>query len=113
MKYLAVILFLTLPMAAAAQGVPKSIADCEKVKGDLAYNQCLSTFGPKVGERRSRSAAAPSDDDEPVVTQGRGGRHGYSRRGERQRATFEVGARRSNLRVSPAWQGRGTRSRRR
>ena len=114
MKYLALFVLLAFPAAAAAQASPKSIADCERIKGDLAYNQCLSMFGPKVGERRSRAAAAPADDgDEPAVTRGRRGRHGYSRRGGRQRAAFEVGSRRSSLRVSPAWQARAARSRRR
>jgi hypothetical protein len=113
MKYLAFLALVALPAAALAQPAPKSIADCERVKGDLAYNQCLSMFGPKVGERRSRGVAPADDEDEPVVTRGRRGRSSYARRGGRQRAVFEVGRGRSSLRVSPAWQGRGSRSRRR
>jgi hypothetical protein len=112
MKYLALLTFLLLPASALAQPALRSIADCEKIKGDLAYNQCLSMFGPKVGERRSRGVAAADAGDEPVVTRGRRGRSGYGRRGGRQRAAFEVGRSRSSLRVSPAWQGRA-RSRRR
>lgn len=112
MKYLVLAVLLAFPAAAAAQAPPKSIAECERIKGDLAYNQCLSMFGPKVGERRSRGVASADDGDEPAVTRGRRGRHGYSRRGGRQRAVFEVG-RRSNLRVGSSWQGRGSRSRRR
>jgi hypothetical protein len=112
MKYLALLAFLLLPTAALSQPAPRSIADCEKIKGDLAYNQCLSMFGPKVGERRSRGVVSADDDDEPVVARGRRGRSSYGRRGGRQRAAFEIGRSRSSLRVSPAWQGRA-RSRRR
>jgi hypothetical protein len=112
MKYLALFTLLLFPAAALAQPVPKSIADCEKIKGDLAYNQCLSMFGPRVGERRARGVA-PADDDEPVVTRGRRGRSSYARRGGRQRAVFDIGRGRSSLRVSPAWQARASRSRRR
>jgi hypothetical protein len=111
MKYMVLFSFLLVPAAVLAQPAPKSIGDCEKIKGDLAYNQCLATFGPKVGERRSRGGggmAEASDDDEPVVRSGRRGRYGYSRRGGRQRAVFQVG-RSSSLRVSPAWQGRSRR----
>jgi hypothetical protein len=107
MKYLALFALLILPAAALAQPAPKSIADCEKIKGDLAYNQCLAMFGPKVGERRSSGVAA-DDDDEPVVARRRRGRSSYTGRGGRQRAVFEVG-RRSSLRVSPAWQARSRR----
>ncbi|MBB2960359.1 hypothetical protein [Methylobacterium sp. R2-1] len=31
---------------AAAQGTPRSMAECERLKNDLAYNQCLAMFGP-------------------------------------------------------------------
>jgi hypothetical protein len=111
MKYLALFALLVFPAAALAQPAPKSIADCEKIRGDLAYNQCLSMFGPRVGERRSRGVAPADADDEPVVTRGRRGRSSYARRGGRQRAVFEIGRGRSSLRVSPAWQGRASRSR--
>jgi hypothetical protein len=111
MKYLALFALLIVPVGAFAQAAPKSIADCERIKGDLAYNQCLSMFGPKVGERRSRGVAA-ADDDAPVITRGRRGRSGYARRGGRQRAVFEIGRSRSSLRVSPSWQARA-RTRRR
>jgi hypothetical protein len=113
MKYLALFALLLFPAVALAQPAPRSIADCEKIKGDLAYNQCLSMFGPKVGERRSRGVAPADDDDEPVVRRAQRGRAGYARRGGRQRAVFEIGRGRSSLRVSPAWQGRAARSRRR
>lgn len=113
MKYLVLLALVAFPAAALAQPAPKSIAECEKIKGDLAYNQCLATFGPKVGERRPRGVVPADEGEEPAVAQGRRGRYGYARRGGRQRAVFEIGARRSSLRVSPAWQGRASRSRRR
>jgi hypothetical protein len=31
---------------AQAQGAPRSVSDCERLKNDLAYNQCLALFGP-------------------------------------------------------------------
>ncbi|ACK82749.1 MULTISPECIES: hypothetical protein [Methylorubrum] len=46
---LAASLMLAAPMAAetaAAQGTPRSMAECERLKNDLAYNQCLAMFGP-------------------------------------------------------------------
>lgn len=46
---LAVSLMLAAPFAArtvAAQGTPRSMAECERLKNDLAYNQCLAMFGP-------------------------------------------------------------------
>ena len=103
MRVLVLIALICAPTIALAQPAPKSIADCEKIKGDLAYNQCLANFGPKVGERRSRGGVAQADgDDEPVMTRGRRGRSSYARRGGRQRAVFDIGGR-SRLRVSPSW----------
>ena len=114
MKYPILVALLAFPFAAAAQPAPKSIADCEKIKGDLAYNQCLASFGPKMGERRPRGAAVESADDEPTVAaRGRRGRSAaYARRGGRQRAVFEVGRGRQ-LKVSPAWRGTASSRRRR
>ena len=102
MRVLFLLGFLCLPTLAIAQPAPKTIADCEKIKGDLAYNQCLANFGPKVGERRSRGGYAPADDEETEAAPARRGRSRYVGRGGRQRAVFEVGGR-SRLRVSPAW----------
>ncbi|HEX8165140.1 MAG TPA: hypothetical protein VF601_05050 [Beijerinckiaceae bacterium] len=113
MKHVVLAALLAFPFAAVAQPAPKSIADCEKIKGDLAYNQCLASFGPKMGERPSRGAAAAEPaDDEPVVARGQRGRSGYARRGGRQRAVFEVGRGRQALRVSPNWRGTGSSRRR-
>jgi hypothetical protein len=118
MKYLAFALFLGFPLAAAAQPAPGSIADCEKIKGDLAYNQCLAMFGPKVGERR-RSAAAPiAEEDEPAVRRGGGGGRYAERRGGRGRmsASFDVGSRtaqRTTVRPKRSYTKRSYRRRRR
>ncbi|MCJ2053145.1 hypothetical protein [Methylobacterium sp. J-070] len=39
-------LVLLAPLPALAQGTPRSIGECERLKNDLAYNQCLAMFGP-------------------------------------------------------------------
>ncbi|UMY16535.1 hypothetical protein MMB17_17820 [Methylobacterium organophilum] len=31
---------------ALGQGTPRSVGECERLKNDLAYNQCLAMFGP-------------------------------------------------------------------
>lgn len=110
MKPLILILLLIFPVVASAQtnSAPKSIADCENVKGDLAYNQCLASFGPAM---RSRPGiVAPGQDPEEVApvraSQGRqAARRGRAIRGRqayrggrairgRQSASFEIGSRR-------------------
>jgi hypothetical protein len=70
------------PLAAFAQspGSAKSVDDCEGIKNDMVYNQCLASFGPKQGERR---AMGGDDGDGPP-------RRGRSARGGRQAATFDV-----------------------
>jgi hypothetical protein len=40
-----------------ACATPASVSDCERIQNALAYNECLASFGPKVGERRPRVAA--------------------------------------------------------
>lgn len=45
---------------AAATGAPRSIADCEKIKDDDAFNRCLASFGPKRGASRARGTATPA-----------------------------------------------------
>ena len=111
MKLLIRLLFLIAPTLAFAQESPRSIADCEKIKADLAYNNCLASFGPKQGARRSASTAVPADaDDPPAVRRGRRG-GSYARRGRRGRmsASFEV--RRGEVRRSRARAGRAYRPR--
>lgn len=97
---------------AAAQGAPRAVSECERLKNDLAYNQCLSMFGPAAknvaaGEGAAASTGTPvalppvlprslaiPTVNEPVqeVRRGRRVRRGsYGRRG-RQSASFSVGA---------------------
>ncbi len=58
---------LALLLTTAALAAPRSIADCESIKSDLAYNQCLASFGPAAGGRPARaqsdSATATEADD--------------------------------------------------
>ena len=91
---------LALPGGALAQGQPRSIAECEKVKGDLAYNQCLASFGPKRGERAPRGAqptpeqlqtAAPEPESSRAGRRGRRGRAAVALgRSGRQSASFDI-----------------------
>ncbi|AWN42492.1 hypothetical protein [Methylobacterium durans] len=86
----------------AAQETPRSIGDCERLKNDLAYNQCLSIFGPAAkniaGGDGAASSAPPvtaaaipmAEDPTPEVGRGRRGRSRYGRRG-RQVAVFTAG----------------------
>ena len=85
MKHLLICLSLLCPFAAAAQ--PSSMAECERIKNDLAYNECLASFGPKRGEQPARAA---TDDDEGAAARASGGRSPVTRRGGRQTAVFDV-----------------------
>jgi len=92
MKYLVSSLMMLWPLAAMAQ--PSSLADCERIKNDLAYNQCLASFGPKQGERPAR---------EDVDEGGKGSTVRSPvprRRGGRQGAVFDVVSGRAPARVS-------------
>jgi hypothetical protein len=88
MRYLFACLFAICPFAAAAQSPPASMADCERIRSDLAYNQCLASFGPKRGERPAREETA--DDEEPAAAQRSGRRGRTAGRGGRQAAAFDV-----------------------
>lgn len=94
MRTLLAALLIALPGAALAQGAPRSIADCERIKADLAYNQCLAEFGPKFGERAPRGGPVAEDGgDEPrrTVRSSRRGRSAYQRgRRGRQAASFNI-----------------------
>jgi hypothetical protein len=46
LKPLAALVMLLAPVPALGQGTPRSIGECERLKNDLAYNQCLAMFGP-------------------------------------------------------------------
>ena len=83
MKYLITLLLLLYPLAGQAQsaGAAGSASDCEKIKNDLAYNQCLASFGPKRGERAARAGGDGQ--------WGRSGRSRSARRG-RHAASFNV-----------------------
>ncbi|WP_336486925.1 hypothetical protein [Methylobacterium nigriterrae] len=89
---------------ASAQGAPRSIGECERLKNDLAYNQCLSMFGPAAkniaaGGDGAASASPVStaaaeipmaDDPMPEAGRGRPGRYRARRHG-RQSAVFTAG----------------------
>lgn len=87
---------------AVAQLRPRSMNDCEQVKGDLPYNQCLAMFGPAAHTKggsgdggasagpSAAAAAAAAEEPEARPARGRRGRV-HARRGGRQSATFSVG----------------------
>ena len=79
-------------------GVARTLDDCEKIKDWHAYNLCLSSFGPKRGQR-SVTGQPQAEGPEGRVY----GRKAAARRapgglnvqriaGGRVRATFDVGA---------------------
>jgi hypothetical protein len=127
MKYLVALLLLAWPLAAAAQ--PRSISDCEKVTGDLAYNQCLASFGPTARSGAARSSAGEVDagDQAPAQEPQRGGamrrgRGSYGhpaekasgrRRGGRQSMTFDIVGGGSELKASGRTRSHSRPSRRR
>ncbi|WP_342151333.1 hypothetical protein [Methylorubrum sp. SB2] len=99
---------LALAAPAAAQGTPRNMAECERLKNDLAYNQCLAMFGPPArnvgGGDGSATVSAPMPVastatipgipavEEPELQEGRRARRSrYSRRNGRMSATFTVG----------------------
>ncbi|MRI55182.1 hypothetical protein D8770_14600 [Methylobacterium sp. DB1607] len=113
-RLVASLVILAAPLAvlsAAAQGTPRSMAECERLKNDLAYNQCLAMFGPPArnvasgggyvsgGDAASSTSSVASTatipgipsieepDVEPVRRRGRRS----SRRG-RASASFDVGS---------------------
>lgn len=85
-----------------AQGTPRSVGECERLKNDLAYNQCLAMFGPAARNvaggfaaadtASSATQAAIPQAEEPRAEAGRGRR--YRGRHGRQRAVFTSGGRR-------------------
>jgi len=90
MRFILIAACLVLPAAAQAQGA-RSIDDCEKIAAPLAYNQCLASFGPKVGERAPRVAAEPSDDEPKTRPARRVKRGGVVRRGREGRRSASFG----------------------
>ncbi|AWN37957.1 hypothetical protein [Methylobacterium radiodurans] len=86
---------------ALAQGTPRSVGECERLKNDLAYNQCLAMFGPAArnvagGFAAVDASAVPQaaipQAEEPQAEPARGRR--YRGRHGRQRAVFTSGRRR-------------------
>jgi hypothetical protein len=89
MKHVLAALCVLAPLSAAAQSA-SSISDCEKIKNDMAYNQCLASFGPKMGERAPRVQVG--EDPESSVAErpaSRGRQVARGRRG-RQSMSFDV-----------------------
>ncbi len=98
-----------LASAACAQATPRSVGECERLKNDLAYNQCLAMFGPAAknvaggdGSGGGSPVTVPPPTpsaiagmpalEEPVVDENplRGRRGRYTRSGGRQSASFDV-----------------------
>jgi hypothetical protein len=97
MKYVWPVLVLLYGVPAAAQPArtPRSVADCEAIKSDLAYNACLASFGPKAGEASVRGSAGYDDAPSSIgPAPGRaaspGRRGGATRGGGREAASFDV-----------------------
>lgn len=88
-KHLLAALFLLAPLSAAAQS-PSSIGDCEKIKNDMAYNQCLASFGPKVGQRAPRVGIGQDPESSVAETPSPGRTRVVRGRRGRQTATFDV-----------------------
>ena len=99
---LAALAVLLAPFPSLAQGTPRSIIECERLKNDLAYNQCLAMCGPAAmnvagGYASADPAAAPAlaaplpqaEEAVETVPSGRRGRY-RSHRG-RQSAAFTTG----------------------
>ncbi len=106
------ILLALFPFAAFAQTAPQSVSDCERIQNALAYNECLASFGPRVGERRPRIAAGGGEyQGRATRRRGRGGRAMVRGRGGRQSAVFEI--RRGRGETQKARPSRGKAARRR
>ncbi len=124
---------VTLTAPAAAQGAPRSMAECERLKNDLAYNQCLAMFGPPArnvasgGGYTSGSDPAPSTSsvastatipgipsvEEPDIEPARRSRRGRaSRRHGRASASFDVGSVESGTGEAESGSSRSRRRRR-
>lgn len=97
MKRLIAVCLIALPFGAAAEATLQSIQDCERVKNDLAYNQCLASFGPQA---RSRPAVVGPGENPELATPANPRRYGghAGRRGRhvsrgRHKASFAVASR--------------------
>ena len=91
MKHLlAAAVLLAAPLSAAAQSKPGSIADCERIKNDMAYNQCLASFGPKMGERAPRVQVGEDPESSVVERRATPGRQAVRGPRGRQSMSFDV-----------------------
>lgn len=82
-----------------AQGTPRSVAECERLKNDLAYNQCLAMFGPPArnvvggfAAADSAAVAAIPQAEEPAEEARPSRRGRYRARRGRQSAVFVAGS---------------------
>ena len=95
---------LLAPLPSLAQGMPRSIFECERLKNDLAYNQCLAMFGPAAknvagGYASADPAAVPAlaapspqaEEGVEAAPSGRRGRYGHRGHRGRQSAVFTAG----------------------
>ena len=46
------LILLVVGAPAMALATPRSAADCASIENPFSYNECLASFGPKVGEQR-------------------------------------------------------------
>ncbi len=102
---LAALIVLLAPLPALAQGTPRSIGECERLKNDLAYNQCLAMFGPAAknvaggyaSADTSQTPAAAMAEAIPQIEEaadtGSSGRRRYRSHRGRQYASFSTGYR--------------------
>ena len=102
MRRLVFLALLTLMLAHAPPAHARTLEDCEKIRDWHAYNLCLSSFGPRRGQRAVTGQPRAEEPEHRVY--GRGGRVEQGRRalapglsvqrvkGGRVRATFDVGA---------------------
>jgi hypothetical protein len=95
MKYLIALCLFAWPFTASAQApTPRSIQDCEGIKVDMAYNQCLAAFGPAAHTRPGKLEAGQDPEVATPVNTRRYGRlakrkgRGFSR--SRKRASFTM-----------------------
>jgi len=103
---------------ALAQGTPRSVGECERLKNDLAYNQCLAMFGPPArnvaggdglpsappvpgdpvlsaaaaaaATESARAAGLPIVEEPELAEPGRRGRRGRRAHSGRQSAVFAI-----------------------
>lgn len=63
--YLFLFAFLAIAWLHPATAAPRSLADCEKLREDDAYNKCLASFGPRRNAPRNTGKVYPGNAYEP------------------------------------------------